>query len=66
MTRSRSINRYHRFVARKRRRGLRAALPHLSPDGAQSPDSVDVTSRLQARAASEDLRLELASLDEAV
>ena len=66
MTRSRSINRYHRFVARKRRRGLRAALPHLSSDGAQSPDSVDVTCRLQARAASEDLRLELASLDEGV
>lgn len=65
MTRSRSINRFHRFVARKRRRGLRAVLPHLRPDRLEVVEQLDVSNRLMSRCAEADLKADLASLDEA-
>ena len=64
MTRSRSINRFHRFVARKRRQGLRAVLPHLRPDRLESDDQLDVSDRLMTRCAQADLKADLESLDE--
>ena len=32
MSRSRSFNRFHRYLARQKRRGLRAVLPQLQDD----------------------------------
>ena len=64
MTRSRSINRFHRFVARKRRRGLRAVLPHLRPDRLEVGDQMDVSDRLMTRCAEADLKADLESLDD--
>ena len=46
MSRSRSFNRFHRYLARQKRRGLRAVLPQFQDDGehqespANSSDSV--------------------------
>ena len=62
MTRSRSINRFHRFVARKRRRTLRAAVPHLRVDHLEMGDPIDVSDRLISRMAEEDLRQEINEL----
>ncbi len=62
MTRSRSINRFHRFMARKRRRGLRSVLPHLRPDRSEAVDQLDLSNRLIARSEQMDLRQELDEL----
>ncbi|MGC6483056.1 MAG: hypothetical protein ACON4T_05775 [Synechococcus sp.] len=63
MTRSRSINRFRRFVARKRRHGLRSMLPHLRTDRPEQEDQLDVSERLMKRCAEADLKADLASLD---
>ncbi len=53
MSRSRSFNRFHRYLARQKRRGLRAVLPQFQ--GAQQPqtgptnDSDDMLRRLSRR-----------------
>ena len=62
MTRSRSINRFHRFVARKRRRGLRTAVPHLRDVRIEMAEPIDVSDRLISRIADADLRQELDEL----
>ena len=65
MTRSRSINRFHRFVARKRRRGLRAAVPYLRVDHFEMSEPIDVSDRLINRTADADLRQEMQELSDA-
>ena len=64
MTRSRSINRFHRFVAKKRRQGMRASLPHLRSGLQQRDDQLDVSDRLLHRSEQLDLSAELESLNE--
>ncbi len=53
MSRSRSFNRFHRYLARQKRRGLRAVLPQFQDarDHQQSPadSSIDVLRRLSLR-----------------
>ena len=53
MSRSRSFNRFHRYLARQNRRGLRAVLPQFQDarDHQQSPadSSNDVLRRLSLR-----------------
>ena len=53
MSRSRSVNRFHRYLARQKRRGLRAVLPQFQDarDHQQSPadSSNDVLRRLSLR-----------------
>ena len=53
MSRSRSVNRFHRYLARQKRRGLRAVLPQFQDarDHLQSPadSSNDVLRRLSLR-----------------
>ena len=53
MSRSRSFNRFHRYLARQKRRGLRAALPQFQDarDHQQSPadSSNNVLRRLSLR-----------------
>ncbi|QNI97149.1 hypothetical protein [Synechococcus sp. RS9902] len=53
MSRSRSFNRFHRYLARQKRRGLRAVLPQFQDarDHQESPadDSNDVLRRLSLR-----------------
>ena len=65
MTRSRSINRFHRFVARKRRRDLRAAVPYLRVDHFEMSEPIDVSDRLINRTADADLRQEMQELSDA-
>ena len=53
MSRSRSFNRFHRYLARQKRRGLRAVLPQFQDarDHQQSPadSSNDLLRRLSLR-----------------
>ena len=53
MSRSRSFNRFHRYLAREKRRGLRDVLPHYQDarEHQQSPadSSADVLRRLSRR-----------------
>ena len=59
MSRSRSFNRFHRYLARQKRRGLRAVLPQFQDarDHQQSPadSSNDVQRRLSLREIEMDL-----------
>ena len=59
MSRSRSFNRFHRYLARHKRRGLRAVLPQFQDarDHQQSPadSSNDVLRRLSLREIEMDL-----------
>ena len=59
MSRSRSFNRFHRYLARQKRRGLRAVLPQFQDARAhqQSPadSSNDVLRRLSLREIEMDL-----------
>ena len=59
MSRSRSFNRFHRYLARQKRRGLRAVLPQFQDarDHQQSPadSSNDVLRQLSLREIEMDL-----------
>ncbi|ABB35393.1 hypothetical protein [Synechococcus sp. CC9605] len=59
MSRSRSFNRFHRYLARQKRRGLRAVLPQFQDarDRQQSPadSSNEVLRRLRLREIEMDL-----------
>ena len=58
MSRSRSFNRFHRYLARQKRRGLRAVLPQFQDarDHQQSPaGSNNVLRRLSLREIEMDL-----------
>ena len=53
MSRSRSFNRFHRYLARQKRRGLRAVLPQFQMDfeyyGSPIDHSRDFLNRLKGR-----------------
>ncbi len=53
MSRSRAFNRFHRFLARQKRRGLRSALPQFQMDfefyGSPIDHSRDILKRLRGR-----------------
>ena len=53
MSRSRSFNRFHRYLARQKRRGLRAVLPQFQDasehQGSPEDSSNDVLRRLSLR-----------------
>ena len=53
MSRSRAFNRFHRFLARQKRRGLRSALPQHKMDyeyyGSPIAHSRDILNRLKGR-----------------
>ena len=57
MTRSRALNRFHRYLARRHRQDLRCQIPSAQPElgGAQS---LDVSDRLMRRALERDQQLE--------
>ena len=59
MSRSRAFNRFHRFLARQKRRGLPSALPQhqmdFEYDGSPIDHSQDILKRLMGR----ELELEL-------
>ena len=59
MSRSRSFNRFHRYLARQKRRGLRAVLPQFDDarDHQEGPadSSNDVLRRLSLREMESDL-----------
>ena len=53
MSRSRSYNRFHRYLARQKRRGLRSVLPHYQMGfeyyGTPIDHSQDMLNRLKGR-----------------
>ena len=53
MSRSRSYNRFHRYLARQKRRGLRSVLPHYQMEfeyyGTPIDHSRDILNRLKGR-----------------
>ena len=53
MSRSRSYNRFHRYLARQKRRGLRSVLPQYQVDfeyyGSPIDHSQDMLNRLKGR-----------------
>jgi len=53
MSRSRSVNRFHRYLARQKRRGLRSVLPQFQMDieheGSPVDHSRDMLNRLKGR-----------------
>lgn len=62
MPRSRAMNRFHRYLARRHRQDLRRSVPTLRPERVAF-DPLDVSERLIQRALCRDEQLEL-MLDE--
>ena len=58
MTRSRAMNRFHRYLARRHRHALRRCVPTLRPELVES-EPLDVSQRLIQRALCRDDRLEM-------
>ena len=58
MTRSRAMNRFHRYLARRHRHDLRRNVPTLRPELVES-EPLDVSQRLIQRALCRDERLDL-------
>jgi hypothetical protein len=57
MTRSRALNRFHRYLARRHRQDLRCNVPAAQPEfGGSEP--LDVSDRLMRRALQRDQQLE--------
>ncbi len=65
MTRSRALNRFHRFTAKKRRLSLRAAVPNLQDDVHAGNEAVNQRKELHQRAWQKDVMLELIDPEEA-
>ena len=57
MTRSRALNRFHRYLARRHRQDLRCKIPAFQPVLGGS-ETVDVSDRLMRRALQRDQQLE--------
>ena len=58
MTRSRAMNRFHRYLARRHRHDLRRSVPTLRPELVES-EPLDVSQRLIQRALCRDERLDM-------
>lgn len=63
MTRSRALNRFHRYLARRHRQDLRGSVPTLHPEQDQ-PQPVDCSDRLMRRALLRDQRLDMMQEEE--
>ena len=63
MTRSRAMNRFHRYLARRHRHDLRRCVPTLRPELVES-EPLDVSQRLIQRALCRDERLEMMLVEE--
>ena len=57
MTRSRALNRFHRYLARRHRKTLRCQLPAAQSESRGS-EALDVSDRLMRRALQRDQQLE--------
>ena len=63
MARTRAMNRFHRYLARRHRHDLRRNVPMLRPELVES-EPLDVSGRLIRRALSRDERLDLMLVEE--
>ena len=59
MSRSRSFNRFHRYLARQKRRGLRAALPRFRDHDDVMGNPIDHTRIIMRRLCGREIQLEL-------
>ena len=59
MSRSRSFNRFHRYLARQKRRGLRSVLPQFQDARQHQESSADSSNDLLRRLSLREMELEL-------
>ena len=59
MSRSRSFNRFHRYLARQKRRGLRACLPQFQPAHDQQASPANVSKDMLGRLNRREMELDL-------
>ena len=59
MARDRAFNRFHRYLARQKRRGLRSVLPQFSSDTQTPVTTRDHSRSSQERISSREMRLDL-------
>ena len=58
MTRSRDLNRFHRFIAKRRRKALRSSVPGFIEEPLRSLETVNDSQRMKATASERDHLLE--------
>ena len=59
MSRSRSFNRFHRYLARQKRRGLRSALPRFRDEQDVMGSPIDRSHQLLNRLIGQEINLDL-------
>jgi len=59
MSRSRSFNRFHRYLARQKRRGLRAVLPQFQDAREHQESPADTAHRYRRRLSLREMELDL-------
>jgi len=59
MSRSRSFNRFHRYLARQKRRGLRSVLPQFRMDSDYDGSPIDHSRNMLNRLKGREVELEL-------
>ena len=59
MSRSRSFNRFHRYLARQKRRGLRAVLPQFKDAREHQESSADSSDGVLCRLSLREMELDL-------
>ncbi len=59
MSRSRSFNRFHRYLARQKRRGLRTALPRFRNDQEVMGSPIDHSKQVLNRLLGQEINLDL-------
>ena len=59
MRRSRSFNRFHRYLARQKRRGLRAVLPQFQDAREHQEGSTDSSAEVLRRLSRREMELDL-------
>ena len=63
MSRSRSFNRFHRYLARQKRHGLRSALPRFRDDQEVMGSPIDHSKQLLNRLLGREINLDLQEND---
>ena len=59
MSRSRSFNRFHRYLARQKRRGLRTVLPRFRDDQEVMGSPIDHSKQVLNRLLGQEIKLDL-------
>ncbi len=59
MSRSRSFNRFHRYLARQKRRGLRTVLPRFRDDHEVMGSPIDHSKQVLNRLLGQEIKLDL-------